>query len=147
MTEYWHPAEERWVQVDAQLDYLQQKVLGISFNPLDMPHGQFVLAGEAWQMCRQGKAAPDHFGIFEWHGWDFIKGNVLRDLLSLNKVEVLPWDFWGLNTVPVAEFTPAQMDLVDRAAALSLAGNEAFGEVRALYEANECFHIPQGWVK
>ncbi len=149
MTEYWapdpSPSGGRWVQVDAQLDHFQQEVLGIQFNTLDMPKGQFVLAGEAWQMCRRGEANPDDFGIFEWHGWDFIKGNVLRDLLSLNSIEVLPWDSWGLNEAPVAEFTPGQMALVDRAAELSLLGNDGFSQVRALYEQNEPLHIPAGW--
>lgn len=150
MVEYWKedPALAdggRWVQVDAQLDALQQEVLGIQFSPLDMPPGQFVLAGEAWQMCRAGKANPDDFGIFEYHGWDFIKGNVLRDLLALNRIEVLPWDCWGMMEVDVADFTPEQMELMDRVAALTLGGNEAFEEVRAIYEANPIFHIPQDW--
>ncbi len=145
ITEYWNTQEARWVQVDAQLDGFQREKLGIPFEPLDMPKGQFVLAGAAWQMCRQGEANPDDFGIFEWKGWDFIKGNVLRDLLSLNKVEVLPWDDWGLTSTPVAAFTSAQMALVDRMAALSLAGNDAFDEVRSLYDENTILHIPQEW--
>lgn len=140
MTEYWNAAEQRWVQVDAQLDALQRRVLKLPFDPLDMPRGQFVLAGDAWQMARGGRADPDKFGIFEWHGLDFIRGNVLRDLLSLNKIELLPWDFWGMMQTPVAESTAEQLALVDQAAALTLAGNEAFAEVRSIYEENECFH-------
>lgn len=146
MTEYWHSGEGRWVQVDPQIDELQRDTLKLSFNPLDMPPGQFVLAGEAWQMCRAGKADPDHFGIFEWHGWDFIKGNVLRDFLALNKVEVLPWDSWGLTEVGVATFTQDQMDQMDRIAALTLQGNRAFDGLRDLYEQNPIFHIPADWV-
>lgn len=140
MTEYWNAGEQRWVQVDAQMDALQQKALNLPFDPLDMPQGQFVLAGEAWQMARDGREDPDKFGIFEWHGGDFIRGNVMRDLLSLNKIELLPWDFWGMMQTPVAELTPEQLALVDQAAALTLAGNEAFEDVRAIYESNECFH-------
>lgn len=147
MTEYWNAGESRWVQVDAQLDELQQKALKISFNPLDMPRGQFVLAGDAWQMCKRGEANPDDFGIFEWKGWDFIKGNVLRDLLALNKVEVLPWDDWGLTGVPVAEFTTEQAALLDRIAALTLAGDEAFDEVRSVFDENAVLHIPGDWAQ
>lgn len=141
MTEYWSREAERWVQVDPQLDELQKQVLGIFFDPLDLPPGQFVLAGEAWQMCRAGKANPEHFGIFQWHGWDFIRGNVMRDFLALNKVVVLPWDSWSATEIPVAEFTPAQMEQVDKIAALTLAGNGAFDEIRALYEENPVFHF------
>lgn len=147
MTEYWNALEARWVQVDAQLDDLQQKTLKLQFDPLDMPHGQFVLAGEAWQMCRRGEVHPDDFGIFEWKGWDFIKGNLLRDLLSLNKVEVLPWDDWGLTQVAVAQFTAEQMEWMDHTAALTLAGNDVFAEVRAVYEGSADLHIPMDWAQ
>jgi len=141
MTEYWKEDEQRWVQVDSQLDETQQKVLGIDFDPLDMPYRKFVLAGDAWQMCREGKANPDNFGIFEYHGWDFVRGNGMRDLLSLNKIETLPWDFWGMMQTPVAESTAEQMALVDRAAELTLGGNEVFQQVRDLVEDNPCFQV------
>jgi hypothetical protein len=147
MTEFWRADEARWVQVDAQLDALQQRVLEIDFDPLDMPAGRFVLAGAAWQLCRRGDANPDDFGIFEWKGWDFIKGNVLRDLLSLNKVEVLPWDSWGLTETRAADFTPEQWDQFDHLAALTLAGNDAFDEVRAVYENDSLLHIPADWAR
>jgi len=41
-------------------------------------------------MCRAGKENPDLFGILNMHGLWFIAGNVIRDLLSLNKTELLP---------------------------------------------------------
>ncbi len=145
MTEYWHAGEERWVQVDAQLDSLQQETLKLQFDPLDMPRGQFAIAGDAWAMCRAGQANPDDFGIFEWHGWDFIKGNVMRDLLALNNVEVLPWDDWSIVAKPWAEFTLEEQLAFDRLAALTVAGDSAFEEVRALYEANPDYHIPPEW--
>jgi hypothetical protein len=69
--EYWKVDEQRWLMVDAQLDPLQREALEIEFDPLDMPPGQFVTGGRAWQMCRAGEADPDRFGIFDWHGiWD-----------------------------------------------------------------------------
>lgn len=142
MTEYWSAAEARWVQVDAQLDALQRKTLGISFDPLDMPRGQFVLGGDAWQMCRRGEANPDDFGIFEMRGWDFVKNDLLLDFRALNKVELLPWDVCGLATVPYNELTPEQFALLDHVAALTLAGNESFASVRLVYEENEGLRAP-----
>jgi hypothetical protein len=142
MTEYWDSAAERWVQVDAQLDDLQKQVLKIGFNTLDMPHGQFVLAGEAWRMCRTGLANPDDFGIFQWHGWDFIRGNLMRDFLSLNKVVILPWDFWSATEPPVADFTAAQMETTDRIAELTLAGNGAFDQICSIYADDPVYQIP-----
>jgi hypothetical protein len=144
MVEVWDAARERWLQVDPQLDSLQREALKIDFDPLDMPRGRFVLAGDAWEMCREGKANPDYFGIFQWHGWDFIRGNVFRDLLALNKIEPLPWDFWGLLKTPYAECTPAQQALVDRAARITAAGNAQ--ACWKFYQENEGFHAPEEWL-
>ncbi len=144
MTEVWDETENRWCRVDAQLDALQRQILGIDFDPLDMPEGKFVLAGDAWAMCLAGKANPDDFGIFQWHGWDFIRGNVFRDLLALNKIEPLPWDSWGLLNTPFAECTPDQQALVDEAAQISAAGDTA--ACHAFYQQNVGFHVPKEWL-
>lgn len=147
VVEYWHAAEGRWVMVDAQLDDFQQKVLGISFDTLDMPRGAFVIAGEAWRMCRAGQADPDTFGIFQWKGLDFIRGNLMRDLLSLNKFEVLPWDMWSALEPPVAACSEAQLAAIDRLAELTMAGNDAFPALRAAYAENPRYHAPAEWAQ
>jgi len=36
-------------------------------------------------------------------------------------------------------------DVMDRIAALSLSGNEAFAEIRNMYESDPRFHIPADW--
>ena len=94
--EVWDSALGRWKLVDAQLDDFQQGILETTFDTLDVPRHEFVTGGKAWQMCRSGQADPDTFGIFEWHGMGFVRGNLLRDFLALNKLEILPWDMWGL---------------------------------------------------
>ena len=59
-------------------------------------HGdRFLTGGQAWQMCRSGGANPDDFGIFDMRGPWFMQGDLVRDFLALNKVEILPWDPWG----------------------------------------------------
>ncbi len=52
--EYWKDSSHRWVQVDAQLDAAQRQLMGIDFDPLDVPAGKFMAAGAAWQACRAG---------------------------------------------------------------------------------------------
>ncbi len=118
--EWWNENEQRWVMTDAQLDDLQKSVLKITFNTLDLPSGQFVTGGEAWQMCRAGDADPNKFGIFDFSGMDFIRGDLMRDFLSLNKVEVLPWDFWGLLKKPYDRLTEEELVLFDRLAELNI---------------------------
>jgi hypothetical protein len=140
--EYWKADENRWIKVDAQLDVLQQEVLRLNFDPLDVPPDQFLTGGKAWQLCRDGQADPNRFGIFDMWGLWFIRGDLLRDLASLNRMELLPWDSWGLIEKDDAELTPEDMALLDHVAGVTLKGNEAFAEVRTLYEDDARLRVP-----
>jgi len=140
--EYWKADKRRWVMVDPQLDALQRKVLQIKFDPYDMPPGRFLPGGQAWQLCRSGQADPDHFGISDMHGLWFVRGDLLRDLASLNKMELLPWDCWGLIEGEDKNLSADDMALLDRVAALTLADNSAFAEMRPLYESDERLRVP-----
>ena len=137
-------AAGRWVLVDAQLDAIQRKALNITFNPLDVPHDRFIIAGDAWQMCRNGGADSNKFGLTHAHlqGLWFIAGNVIRDLASLNRMEMLPWDVWGAMDMKDAALTDERKALLDKVAALTLAGDDKFAEVRAIYESDERLRVP-----
>jgi hypothetical protein len=134
--EHWDAARGEWVLTDSQIDALQRRSLKLAFDPLDVPRDQFIIAGEAWEMCRSGQEDPVNFGIFDMHGLLFVLGNVLRDLASLNRVEVLPWDDFAmmLDFGPGDEPSEAQLALVDQAAALTTDPNRNFDEIRALYK-------------
>ena len=124
MCEYWSSSGNRWVSVDPQLDKLQKDTLGIDFDTLDMPKGRFVTGSEAWKLCRSGAANPDSFGIFEMKGLGFVLGDFIRDIASLNKVELLPWDCWGLILKDVNMLSKEEYALLDKAAELVLAGDK-----------------------
>jgi hypothetical protein len=134
--EYWNDADQRWVLVDAQLDELQCDVLKIRFDPLDVPRDQFIVGGAAWKMCRSGQADPDQFGIFDMHGMDFVKGDFLRDVASLNKVELLPWDCWGLIFHDYATLPPDDLSMLDRLADFTCEDVPQFATVRQIYESD-----------
>ncbi len=141
--EYWNQAERRWVLVDAQLDELQQNVLEIPFNTLDVPRDQFIVAGSAWKMCRSGQADPDQFGIFDMHGIDFIKGDFIRDVASLNKMELLPWDCWGIILAEYAALPPDDLCMLDRLADLTCTDVPDFDVVRQLYESDPRLRVDE----
>ncbi len=91
--EYPHPTDRRWVRIDAE-------ILGFDFvaAPDDLVEGEFLTGGEAWTLCREGEADPMAFGVPghpEAWGIGEVRGNAVRDLAALNKVEMLPWDAWG----------------------------------------------------
>ena len=134
--EYWHEQEQRWVLVDAQLDELQRNILQISFNALDVPRDQFLVGGAAWKMCRNGQANPDQFGIFDMNGIDFVKGDFIRDVAALNKMEFLPWDCWGFILDEYGTVPPKDFSLLDQLAELSQADVPDFDSVRELYESD-----------
>ncbi len=131
ITEYWNESAQRWVLADAQLDQLQRELFGIAFDPLDVPRDQFLRAGDAWRLCRSGKADPGAFGILDMYGLWFIAGNVIRDVAALNDHEMLPWDVWGAMAP-----TDAGLDLpfIDRLAELSRTPDRHFGDLRAIYK-------------
>lgn len=149
VVEYWNAEDQHWQWVDTQLDDFQCEQLKVNFNPLDIKPGHFLTGGQAWQMCRSGAADPDRFGIFDMHGWAFIRGNVLRDLASLNKVELLPWDLWGGLLKRDEEMNAEDSALVDRAA---LAAQNVYGDfegMQALYQGEAQLRVPQviqSWV-
>jgi len=132
--EVWREGEERWVTVDPQLDALQRRVLQVFFDPLDVPPAQFLPAGRAWLICRRRDADASDFGILDMAGYAFVRANVVRDFLALNKIELLPWDGWGPMADSEAEAVTRNVPLIDRLANLTVAGDELFLALRATYE-------------
>ena len=132
VTEYWSQEQGRWVLVDAQLDAFQSDALRIGFDPLDVPRDQFLVAGQAWQMCRSGAADPEQFGIFDMHGLGFVRGNLVRDIAALNKMELLPWDCWGVILSEQID-NPDDLGLLDQVAALTAGAAPDLEAVQAAY--------------
>ncbi len=144
VAEYWNSTQSRWVLVDAQLDGPLCDVMKPDFSPLDVPRDRFIIAGDAWRQCRSGRKSADLFGIsyVGLQGWWFIAGNVIRDLAALNGMEMLPWDVWEMMPKDDAEFSDDAKREIDRVAALTLAGDDAFEELRACYESDERLRVP-----
>jgi hypothetical protein len=116
VVEHWRESDSRWVRVDAE-------VLGTTLVPdaTDLAADEFLTGGEAWERHRAGLIDPDSFGVagvdYAW-GIGEIRGNAIRDLASLCKVEMLPWDEWGRMDDSYQGRTGADYDeLLDRVAA------------------------------
>ena len=139
--EYWNEERHRWIMVDAQLDDFQCRELEIEFDPLDVPRDQFIVGGKAWLSCRNGETAPDNFGIFDMRGLWFIRGNLVRDIAALNKVELLPWDGWGLIDRKDEGISHRELILLDKIASMASDEVDFFG-VRELYKTNEGLIVP-----
>jgi hypothetical protein len=127
--------------VDAQLDDFQSQELKIGFDPLDVPRDQFIVGGKAWLSCKNDETDPEKFGIFDMRGMWFIRGNLIRDLAALNKVELLPWDGWGLIDQKLENISQGELFLLDEIA--SITSDEIdFLAVRELYQTNQSLEVP-----
>ncbi|OGO30565.1 MAG: hypothetical protein A2Z29_11345 [Chloroflexi bacterium RBG_16_56_11] len=143
--QYWKRDEKRWIMVDAQLDELQRDTIYLKFDTFDIPKGLFLPAGDSWLMCRSGKADPELFGFGDFNGLWFIGGNLIRDLLSLNKVELTYFDDWGLlPAFKQKEFSPGYLEKLDEIAAATKGSNPSAAKVQSLFKNKE-LATPPGW--
>jgi hypothetical protein len=123
----------RWVRVDPEL--LGQSVVD---SPQELRPGQFLSGGEAWVAHREGRIDAASFGVYGTENWGpaEIRGNAVKDLAALNKVEVLPWDEWGRMTASYEGRTGAEYDrLIDTIAAVCAGDDPA--AITALYQSDD----------
>jgi Transglutaminase-like superfamily len=124
VVEVWHD-DRGWYLVDAQVASAPEGTYtDADVDPLDVPRDAFLVGGQAWQECRAGSRDLDLIGTSAagLTGLWEVQGNVVRDLASLNRVEPLPWDAWGLIPVHYDQLEPADIDLLDTVAVVSAAG-------------------------
>ncbi len=143
--ECWNIEKEKWMLVDPEIDKVISVRYDISFSPLDVPREHFLTAGSAWQMCRNGGVNADNFGVsmIDIKGLWFIRSNVIRDLAALNKIEVLPWDYWGLSDKDFDTLDEEELNLIDKVAILTADfNNTRFQEARQLYENDKRLKAP-----
>jgi hypothetical protein len=133
ITEYWDRERDRWIRVDSEV--LGQSVLS---HPEELHPDDFLSGGEAWTAFRRGEIEASHFGVYGTENWGAaeIRGNAVKDLAALNKVEMLPWDEWGRMEEAYKGETGAEYDeLLDVLAAVC-AGDDPQA-VSALYARDE----------
>ena len=140
ITERWDDLDERWVREDPQIDDLQAADVACDFDPYDQPPGPFLTGAEAWVGARAGEVDPEQFGIFNMWGLPFIAGNVILDLACLNKVEMLPWDGWGMITGPFEPVSDEAAAVLDEVAALAV--DDDLPALRARYASDDRLRVP-----
>ena len=143
--EYWDKIRESWVMVDAQLDELHTKQSKIKFNPLDIPGGCFLTAGESWLKYRKENIDPNMFGVLHIKGNSLIRANIIRDIFALRKVELLPWDSgWGALKKSVCEpVAKEEKPYIDELARIS--SEVSSTEVYKVFHEDEQVKFPPGW--
>ena len=139
ITERWDG--ERWVKDDPQIDAVQAGALNLGFDPHDQPVGQFLTGGEAWLAARAGRVDAQQFGIYDMWGMGFMAGNVIKDLACLNKMELLPWDSWGMLRDPRRPPPDGHMAVLDELA--ELAASDGLAAIRRRFERDKRVRVPR----
>jgi hypothetical protein len=139
VAEYYDVLRQRWIMVDPQIDALQRGKLNITFDTLDMPRDQFVTGGEAWFLVRERGFDPDLFGIFKMRGMDFIKGDFVRDISALGKIELLPWDIWGIMEKKYSEMSDSEISELDEIARMTMSPDDHFDSLQRYAESDSRF--------
>lgn len=141
--EYWDKEEKRWKLVDVNVDNVVKEKYKITIDTLDVPRDRFIVAGDAWQMARRGEVDPNSFGVssIDIQGLWFIRGSIVRDLAALNKIEALPWDYWGIADKAPDDFPENDFTLLDKTANL-ISKADDIEELEAAYQ-KPGFAMPQ----
>ena len=74
---------------------------------------------------------------------DVLLANLMLDLAAMQKIELLNWDRYAWMMRPLDDFSDRAWQTLDKVAELLLAGDEALGELAALYEQEEGLQVPK----
>jgi hypothetical protein len=142
--EYWNAQRERWHLADPQFDDVWRDRAKIDHDILNVPRDRFLIAADAWAMCRSGKADPNKFGIArgDLRGKWFLAANLVHEVGALNKVEMLRWDAWGAMPKPGDSLRDDQLTFFDQLAAITQAPDESFEELGRLYDSDDRLRVP-----
>jgi len=147
VAEVWDAHEERWRLVDPELaDDYTDSTDGQRIDPLDIPAAKFLTGARAWQVCRAGTADAGKFVVDPGlelpltRGWPYVRHNLVHDLASLAKHEMVLWDNWGIADID-GEPSTGQLALLDALATAISSGDAAVDLIESYYQREE-FRVP-----
>jgi hypothetical protein len=142
--EYWNETAQRWALADAQIDDMQLTWFDVDFDLMDVPRDRFLVAGDAWRLCRSGDADPAKFGLsfMKEAGYWWIAGNLIRDVAALSNMEMLPWDVWGAMPAPDEDIDAERLALFDQLAELTRDPGAPVADLTAAYAADDRLRVP-----
>ena len=147
VAEVWDARKGRWRLVDPELtDDFTDSADGHRIDPLDLPATKFLTGARAWQVCRAGTADVGKFvvdpglDIPPTRGWPYVRHNLVHDLASLAKHEMVLWDNWGISDIDGAP-SPEQLALLDALAAAISSDDAPLDQIQSYYQREE-FRVP-----
>ena len=119
-------------------------MLRITHDVLDVPRDRFLIAAEAWQLCRSGQADAAKFGIFRGNlrGLWFVAGNLVRDGAARNGHGNARLGRVGRMPRPDETMNDAALAFFDHLAELTRDPDAAHDELGSLYAADDRLRVP-----
>lgn len=128
----------RWRLVDPQFPDGSQFPDG-EVDLLDVPRDRFLVGADAWRACRSGAIEPERFAVSPeltipgTRGLTQVRHDLVQDLASLNKHEMVLWDLWGrLSDEP--ELSEEDIRAADELAALV---QDPAVDLRAVFDTDD----------
>ena len=113
--EVWDQLLARWRLVDADI-WMSLEVLGVDFDPADVPRDKFVTAGSAWLAGRDSVIDPELYGIRDWWGMYYIRDQMSHDVECLRNNERTYTDLPVVSTKPYDGMSLHELGEIDRTA-------------------------------
>jgi len=134
--------------VDSEIGKKERAHHNISsnLNHFDLTNDEFILSGKAWQLCRKKKTDPNLYGVhlIGIKGLWFVRADLLRDYASLNRVELLPWDypaFFDKQFEKESELKGEELKLLDTVAELTLDVSTNYQKIIQIYQTDTRLHV------
>lgn len=148
VAEVWDADEQRWRLIDPEIgERHTDPTDNVALDAMDLPRDRFIAGPQAWLACRTGEDDPERYLVSPWleipdtRSWPYLLHNLIHDLASLNKREMLLWEDWGYTEAwnKLSDDDLAEMDRTAEAMTAPDATSEA---LRTLYD-REGFRVPE----
>ena len=147
--EFWNETTDRWQRADAQIDQVQRSALKITMDMTNLPQNQFLDAGESYDELKSGKVTPENIGVMEFRGWKYVLYKLVSDLASINRVEVLAWESWGIceriNNDTLSEEDSNLLQEIARLLTELRAHPDRFGKANEFFRTNPDLKMPANY--
>lgn len=153
LCEYWDQDKSVWIKVDSWMYQIKHhKALlpfffriglkKLSYTPLDVAEKHFIPGGQAWINCELKGDDSNKYGTEDKkrRGMWFVRDNMLRDILCLNKIELLPWECRGIICGKKGEMSKEDRENLLYIANLSLDIGSNFDKIKQYFQENEGLH-------
>ncbi|CZT34855.1 transglutaminase domain-containing protein [Rhizobium sp. 9140] len=93
LCEWWDGGQ--WKRLDVEFAALDV----VDFDPLNVPCERFLTASDAWFLIKDQPEISLRFGVssLDLRGEWFLAGSLLREIAALRRLELKPWDYWGIS--------------------------------------------------